>query len=70
MSLGGHQHVRVDQHRQHAQGLVVLDEAHAAHVGGEVVDVADVLADLDADIKFLKVADDVFRTVGTEVPIV
>ena len=35
---GGLQEVRVDQHRQHARGLVALDEAHAAHVGGEVVD--------------------------------
>ena len=33
-----HQQVRVDQHRQHAQGAVVFDEAHAAHVGREVVD--------------------------------
>ena len=29
--------MRVDQHRQHAQRAVVLDEAHAAHVGCEVV---------------------------------
>ena len=36
--LGGDQHVGADQHRQHALGLVGLDEAHAAHVGGEVVD--------------------------------
>src|SRR5262249_6000947 len=35
---GRHQHVGADQHRQHALGLVGLDEAHAAHVGGEVVD--------------------------------
>ena len=31
--------MRVDEHGQHAQRLVVLDEAHPAHVGGEVVDV-------------------------------
>ena len=36
--LGGHQHVGADQHRQHALGLVGLDEAHAAHVGRQVVD--------------------------------
>ena len=36
--LRGLQHVRVDQHGEHAQRLVVLDESHAAHVGGEVVD--------------------------------
>src|SRR5215210_2285380 len=28
----------VDQHGQHAKGLVVLDEAHTTHVGCEVVD--------------------------------
>ena len=37
--LGRLQQVGVDQHRQHAERLVVLDEAHPAHVGGEVVDV-------------------------------
>ena len=40
--LCGLQHVRIDQDRQHAQCLVVLDETHTAHVGGEVVDVAGV----------------------------
>ncbi len=35
---GGHQEVRVDQHREHAARLVGLDEAHAAHVGREVED--------------------------------
>ena len=35
---GGHQQVRVDQDREHAVSLVRLDEAHPAHVGGEVVD--------------------------------
>ncbi len=34
----GHQQVRVDERAEHAEGLVVLDEAHAAHVGREVVD--------------------------------
>jgi hypothetical protein len=29
--------VRVDEHGQHAERLVVLDEAHPAHVRGEVV---------------------------------
>ena len=28
----------IDQHREHAQGLVVLDKAHAPHIGGEVID--------------------------------
>src|ERR1700678_117364 len=39
----GLQHVRVDQDGQHAQGFVVLDEAHAAHVGREVVNLVHAL---------------------------
>ena len=35
---GGLQEMCVDEHRQHARGLVALDEPHAAHVRGEVVD--------------------------------
>ena len=35
--VGGLQQMRVDQDAQHAQRFVILDEAHAAHVGGEVV---------------------------------
>src|SRR5690606_36108854 len=35
---GRHQQVRVDEHAQHAGRLVALDEADAAHVGGEVED--------------------------------
>ncbi len=35
--------MRVDSHAEHTQGLVVLDEAHPAHVGGEVVDLVGAL---------------------------
>src|SRR5690606_42151741 len=35
---GSHEQVRLDQHAQHAGGLVALDEADAAHVGGQVED--------------------------------
>ncbi len=38
---GGHQHVGVDEHGQHARGLVELDEAHATHVGREVEHLLD-----------------------------
>src|SRR5690606_24218486 len=40
-----HGHVGGGQHRERAQGLVVLDEAHAAHVAGEVVDLGGAVAD-------------------------
>ena len=29
----------VDQDREHAQGLIVFDEAHASHIGREIVNV-------------------------------
>lgn len=29
--------MRIDAHAEHAKGLVLLDEPHPAHVGGEVV---------------------------------
>ena len=38
LSLAAMQQVGVDQHAEHAERFVVLDEAHAAHVGGQVVD--------------------------------
>ena len=41
--LRGLEHVRIDQDRQHAQRLVVFDEAHAAHVRGKVIDFVDAL---------------------------
>ena len=40
----GLEHVGVDEDREHAEGFVVFDEAHAAHVGGEIVDFADAVA--------------------------
>src|SRR5260370_1264186 len=36
--LGRLQHVGVDQHGKHAKGFIVFDEAHAAHIRGEIVD--------------------------------
>ena len=58
------QHVRVDQHRQHAQGLVVLDEAHAAHVGGQVVDRAGASGGGPARLQQREVATTWFSTSG------
>jgi hypothetical protein len=47
--------VRVDQHAQHAQGLVLLDEAHATHVGGQVEDLVDLATGLAAVIRTAQV---------------
>ena len=35
---GGEQHVGIGQHAEHAEGLVVMDESHASHVGCELKD--------------------------------
>ena len=65
------QQVRVDQHGEHAQGLVVLDEAHAAHVGGEVVDRARALDGVHGRRRCRsQVGDEVLDAVGALVPLV
>ena len=64
------EHVGGDQHRQHAQRLVVLDEAHAAHVGGEVVDHVDAVAGALARRQVLKVGASVVDVVEALVPLV
>lgn len=50
----------VDQNAQHAEGLVVLDETHAAHVGGEVVDLGAAVDGLIAMSLVAKVQDQIF----------
>jgi len=57
----GHQQMRVDAHAEHTQGLVVLDEAHPAHVGSEVVDLIDVLQSAVAILLFAQVERAVVR---------
>ena len=64
------QQVRVDQHRQHAEGLVVLDEAHAAHVGRQVVNLARPAAGLVAGVAQLQIGLDVFDVVEHLIPLV
>ena len=49
----------VDEHREHAVGLVQLDEPHAAHVGGEVEDVPRVRGGFAARVALAKVEDPV-----------
>ena len=46
----------VGEHAQHAEGLVVLDEPHASHVGRQLVDVAGTAAYRAADAKVAGVA--------------
>ncbi len=62
--------MRVDEHRQHAKCLVGLDEAHSAHVGGEVEDVARSLQRLAAGIEIAQVQHSVVRLVKDLEPLV
>jgi hypothetical protein len=64
------QQVSVDQHRQHAEGLIIFDEPHAAHVGGEVVDVVHAATSFVASFPFLEVGDDVLGFVEHLIPLV
>jgi hypothetical protein len=43
----------VDQHGQHAQGLVVFNESHASHIGGQVVNLGRAAASFLASIHVL-----------------
>src|SRR5690349_8332627 len=52
--------MRVDQHADHAQALVVLDEPHAAHVAGEVIDGVHPLDGLERGIAQVQIRNDVF----------
>ena len=64
------QQVGVDQHRQHAQGLVVLDEAHAAHVGGQIINVLSAGGGLDAVLAQVQIEDEVLHVVKNLIPLV
>ena len=65
----GHQEMGIDQHAQHAQGLVVLDEPHAAHVGGEVVDAHRALHGGDAVGAVPKIEPEALDVVEPLVPL-
>jgi len=52
--------VRTYQHREHAAGSIVLNEARAAHIASEIVDVNDAFGDLVAGFGELQVRDQIF----------
>ena len=59
-----------DQYRQHALGLVGLDEAHAAHVGRQVVDHLGVLGGLAARLEQGEIAHLILDAGSLLVPLV
>src|SRR5687768_5405082 len=61
--------MRITEHREHAQGLVALEEAHSAHVGGEIVDVGDSAAGVLAGVTEVEIGDDVLGGVESLEPL-
>ncbi len=70
MLLGSLQHMRIDQHRQHAQRLVVLDETHPTHVGGKVVDIVGMGECLRAGALHAQIRNRVLRVLMNLVPLI
>ncbi len=66
----GLQHVGVDQHGQHAQRLIVLDEAHAAHVRREIVDFVGALGGGLAIVFEVQVEREILDIVEALIPLV
>jgi hypothetical protein len=62
--------MRVDEDGDHAPCLVGLDESHAAHVAGEVVDVLDAVDGVAASVERPKIGNAVVRVREHLVPLV
>src|SRR5215207_3710836 len=60
----------VDEDRDHAGGPVRLDETHAAHVAGEVVDVCDAADGIPAGLERTEIGDLVVDTFKQLMPLV
>ena len=70
MVAGGHEHVGIDEHAEHAEGFVVFDETHAAHVGGEIVNHFSITADELTGVDALHVHHQIFDVAVELVPVV
>src|SRR5215469_12545531 len=66
---GSLEHMRVDQNRKHAQSFIVLDEAHSAHVGCEIVDVGGARYGCVAVLLQFQTQDEVFAVPKFLVPL-
>ena len=67
--LGRLEHVGIDQHREHAQGFVVLDKPHAAHIRREIVDFGGALGGLLAVLFQVQVQNQVVGVVENLIPL-
>src|SRR5438046_1277418 len=61
MLFCGHDEMSVDEDREHAKGAIVLDEAHAAHIGSKIVNGVGIFQSGVASFPGLKVQLDVLR---------
>jgi len=62
--------VRIRQHAQHAQRLVVFNEPHAAHVGSQLENRVDAFRSLQACVLLLQIQDQILRLWVLLVPVV
>jgi hypothetical protein len=60
--------VRIDEHGQHAQRFVLLDEAHAAHVRGKIVDFVGALSGAIAVFFEIQIEGEIFDVVEALIP--
>ena len=65
-----HQHVRVGQNREHAQCLIVLDETHAAHVRGKLVDGVDARRSPETVFLILQIEREVLDAARGLIPLI
>jgi len=65
----GHEHVGIDQHAEHAEAFVELDEAHSTHVGGEVVDPVSAVDGPDAGVFVFEIEGEVFSLREALIPL-
>src|SRR5208283_3193539 len=60
----------VDQHRKHAKGFVFLDEAHAAHVGGQIVNITRALGGSLTILLVVEIQREIFNVPESLVPMI
>jgi hypothetical protein len=65
----GEEQVGINQHTEHTQGFVVLDEAHAAHIGGEIVNDMSTLQRRVAIPQVFEIEDEIIDLVKDLIPI-
>jgi predicted HTH transcriptional regulator len=70
MVLGGLEHVRIDEHGQHAQGFILFDESHAAHVRGKVIDFVHALGRQIAIFLEIEIKLQIFDVIESLIPFI